>query len=126
MKDLFGNGGIGQWSTNEFAPTAAAPRRPDFGDILLEISRKDFAENKPETSVLAKVIAIFDFEDQESTDLGFKKGEEIEVLKKDGDWWSGRIGPNRTVNFPFNYVKVPEKMDDSDPLAQGGTHKKTT
>jgi len=67
---------------------------------------------------LAKVIAIFDFEAQESTDLGFKKGEAIEVLKKDGDWWSGRIGPNRTGNFPFNYVKVPEKMDDSDPLAQ--------
>ena len=74
--------------------------------------------------MLAKVIAIFDFEAQESTDLGFKKGEEIEVLKKDGDWWSGRIGPNRTGNFPFNYVKVPENMDDSDPLAQGGIHKK--
>ena len=69
---------------------------------------------------MAKVIAIFDFEAQESTDLGFKKGEEIEVLKKDGDWWSGRIGPNRTGNFPFNYVKVPEKMDESDPLAQTG------
>ena len=71
---------------------------------------------------MAKVIAIFDFEAQESTDLGFKKGEEIEVLKKDGDWWSGRIGPNRTGNFPFNYVKVPEKMDDSDPLAQARIH----
>ena len=54
--------------------------------------------------------------------MGFKKGEEIEVLKKDGDWWSGRIGPNRTGNFPFNYVKVPEKMDDSDPLAQARIH----
>ena len=85
---------------------------------------KDFTENKQdETKILAKVIAIFDFEAQESTDLGFKKGEEIEVLKKDGDWWSGRIGPNRTGNFPFNYVKVPEKMDESDPLAQTGVFK---
>ena len=74
---------------------------------------------------MVKVIAIFDFEAQESTDLGFKKGEEIEVLKKDGDWWSGRIGPNRTGNFPFNYVKVPEKMDDSDPLAQARIYRRS-
>ena len=94
MDDLFGNGGI------------------DFTD-----------SNKPveNEKVLVKVVAIFDFEAQEPTDLGFRKGEEIEVLKKEGDWWSGRIG-SRVGTFPFNYVKVPEKMDDSDPLAQVKTY----
>ena len=63
------------------------------------------------------VVAIFDFDAQEASDLGFKKGEKIEVLKRDGDWWTGRIG-SREGTFPYNYVKKPETMDSSDPLAE--------
>lgn len=31
-------------------------------------------------------------------------GDTIEVIKKDGDWWTGRIG-DRVGVFPFNYVQ---------------------
>jgi hypothetical protein len=31
-------------------------------------------------------------------------GESIEVIQKDGDWWTGRIG-DRVGTFPFNYVQ---------------------
>ena len=68
-------------------------------------------------AALETVVAIFDFEAQEGSDLGFKKGDKIEVLKREGAWWTGRIG-TREGNFPFNYVKKPETMDSSDPLAQ--------
>ena len=73
--------------------------------------------NSTSESTSEKVVAIFDFEAQEATDLGFKKGAEITVLKKDGDWWTGKIG-DKTGMFPYNYVKTREKMDESDPLAQ--------
>ena len=71
----------------------------------------------PSVPAADSVVAIFDFEAQQDTDLGFKKGDKIEVIKRDGDWWTGRIG-SREGTFPYNYVKKPEVMDAGDPLAQ--------
>ena len=76
-----------------------------------------FGPSVSQQAPLETVVAVFDFEAQEETDLGFKKGDKIEVIKRDGDWWTGRIG-SREGTFPFNYVKKPETMDSSDPLAQ--------
>jgi hypothetical protein len=36
-----------------------------------------------------------------------KAGVTIEVIKKDGDWWTGRMG-DRVGVFPFNYVQPVE------------------
>ncbi|XP_055386023.1 intersectin-1 [Condylostylus longicornis] len=52
-------------------------------------------------------IAAYPYDSSEPDDLKFNAGEIIIVTKKDGDWWTGRIG-ERVGLFPSNYV---EKAD---------------
>lgn len=47
--------------------------------------------------------ALFDFKPQEDNELEFKKGDLIEVIEQDGDWWRGRMGAEEGL-FPANYV----------------------
>lgn len=49
------------------------------------------------------VKALFDFKPQEDNELEFKKGDLIEVIEQDGDWWRGRMGAEEGL-FPANYV----------------------
>jgi intersectin len=55
-------------------------------------------------SVGEKYIACYPYQSAESGDLQFEAGEDVLVVKKDGDWWTGVIG-NRTGIFPANYVQ---------------------
>ncbi|CAG4970005.1 unnamed protein product [Colias eurytheme] len=48
-------------------------------------------------------IAAYPYASTEPGDLTFEAGERIEVIRRDGDWWTGRIGV-RTGIFPSNYV----------------------
>lgn len=48
--------------------------------------------------------AIYPYEATDTSDLSFDIGEHITVIKRDGDWWTGRIG-DRTGTFPNNYVQ---------------------
>ncbi|KAF9955561.1 hypothetical protein BGZ72_003621 [Mortierella alpina] len=53
------------------------------------------------------VVAMYDFTGVESTDLSFKKGDRITVVKKTlstNDWWTGRCN-GREGSFPANYVQ---------------------
>lgn len=55
-----------------------------------------------------EAVALFTFDADQPGDLGFKKGEVIQVTKKTGstnDWWTGIIG-SRTGIFPANYVEM--------------------
>ncbi len=52
--------------------------------------------------------AIYPYEATDPADLSFTAGERIIVLKRDGDWWTGKIG-DRTGTFPNNYV---QKIDN--------------
>lgn len=55
-----------------------------------------------------EAVALFTFDADQPGDLGFKKGEIIQVTKKTGstnDWWTGVIG-TRTGIFPANYVEM--------------------
>lgn len=54
-----------------------------------------------------KYISCYPYQSAEAGDLVFDAGEEILVVKKDGDWWTGVIG-NRTGIFPANYVLPPD------------------
>jgi len=36
--------------------------------------------------------------------LVFETGEQIEVTKKESEWWTGKIG-DRVGVFPYNYVE---------------------
>lgn len=49
-------------------------------------------------------IANYPYASVEQGDLSFSAGEMITVLKKDGDWWTGKIG-ERIGIFPSNYVQ---------------------
>ncbi|XP_050682373.1 intersectin-2 [Leptidea sinapis] len=48
-------------------------------------------------------IAAYPYVSTEPGDLTFEAGERIEIIRRDGDWWTGRIGV-RTGIFPSNYV----------------------
>ncbi|KAF9214241.1 hypothetical protein CPC16_000917 [Podila verticillata] len=57
---------------------------------------------KPDT-----VTAMYDFAGEQATDLSFKKGDIITVIKKTpskNDWWTGRC-QGREGSFPANYVE---------------------
>lgn len=51
-----------------------------------------------------KYIACYPYQSAEVGDLNFEVGEEMVVIKKEGDWWTGVIG-NRSGMFPANYVQ---------------------
>ncbi|GAM87173.1 hypothetical protein ANO11243_051940 [Dothideomycetidae sp. 11243] len=55
------------------------------------------------------VIALYDFGGQGDSDLAFREGDRIKVVKKTestDDWWTGELG-GRTGSFPANYVQLP-------------------
>jgi intersectin len=54
-----------------------------------------------------KYIACYPYQSAEAGDLQFEAGEDVLVVKKDGDWWTGVIG-NRTGIFPANYVQLAD------------------
>lgn len=37
-------------------------------------------------------IAAYPYNSTEPGDLVFEAGERIEVIRRDGDWWTGRVG----------------------------------
>ena len=50
-------------------------------------------------------IACYPYQSAEAGDLVFEAGEEVRVIKKEGEWWTGVIG-SRTGIFPNNYVQT--------------------
>ncbi|CAO3571974.1 unnamed protein product [Mortierella alpina] len=53
------------------------------------------------------VVALYDFTGEQATDLSFKKGDRITVVKRTpstNDWWTGRCS-GREGSFPANYVQ---------------------
>ena len=71
--------------TSEPAP-AASEAKPD---------------TKPESGMY---VAVFPYQSEEPGDLVFETGEQIEVTKKESEWWTGKIG-DRVGVFPYNYVE---------------------
>ncbi|KAI3635851.1 hypothetical protein MIR68_006489 [Amoeboaphelidium protococcarum] len=64
-------------------------------------------------SGVSVAIAMYDFVAQRQGDLSFKKGDQIEVVKKTtskDDWWVGKKvgGDGQTGNFPANYVEFKQ------------------
>ncbi len=56
--------------------------------------------------------AVYPYEAADASDLSFDIGELITVIKRDGDWWTGRIG-DRTGVFPNNYVQKFEYLQET-------------
>jgi len=52
-----------------------------------------------------KAQGVYDFNPQDDTELGFRVGEVITILKQNGDWWEGELRGKRGL-LPSNYVKL--------------------
>ncbi|EJU00985.1 DUF500-domain-containing protein, partial [Dacryopinax primogenitus] len=97
---------------NDFSETDEAT---PFGDELeLESKPRPTRQLSNKTDLkapdlgLGKGIALYNFEAQQSGDLGFRRGDVIVITKKSqstDDWWTGRIG-GKAGMFPANYVEV--------------------
>ncbi|KAJ1984626.1 ESCRT-0 subunit protein hse1 [Dimargaris verticillata] len=62
----------------------------------------------------ASVKALFDFSATESGELGFFKGDIIEVLdQKYKDWWKGKLRDQVGI-FPANYVQIIREPTQSE------------
>jgi len=60
--------------------------------------------------VLATVTALHAFRAEHPGDLGFEYRDEIEVHRRDGDWWHGRrIADGAEGTFPATYVDATLK-----------------
>ncbi|KAI9726684.1 MAG: hypothetical protein M1834_008949 [Cirrosporium novae-zelandiae] len=63
---------------------------------------------KPQATGKDQAVALFTFQADQPGDLGFKKGDVIQIIKrteKSTDWWTGRIGDREGI-FPSNYVEA--------------------
>lgn len=56
-------------------------------------------------------VASYPYQSQEPGDLSFNAGDLITVIKKEGDWWTGRIDNNVGI-FPSNYVQKSDIVSD--------------
>ena len=60
-------------------------------------------------------VAVFPYQSEEPGDLVFEAGEQIEVTKKESEWWTGKIG-DRVGVFPYNYVEpAPAGAGGAEP-----------
>lgn len=63
--------------------------------------------SRPAVLVADEVLALFNFEGEESGDLSFRVGDKITVIKRTDnkiDWWEGQTRDGRRGMFPGNYV----------------------
>jgi len=60
----------------------------------------------PAKSASVSLRAIFDFNASDSTELSFKEGDIITLVKKfdDSDWWEGQLNGKKGL-FPGNFVE---------------------
>jgi len=57
------------------------------------------------TVVMGTLIAKYDFQGAKESDLKFKAGDEIQVLRvRKNDWWVGQCKGAKGL-FPINYMK---------------------
>ncbi|KAG0013404.1 hypothetical protein BGZ80_011103 [Entomortierella chlamydospora] len=82
------NPSLGSYSSTDTRPRAPPPPPPPVS-------------TKPDI-----VTALYDFSGEQATDLSFKKGDIITVIKKTpskNDWWTGRCNGSEG-SFPANYT----------------------
>ena len=71
--------------------------------------------SRNEPSNFKRYVALFDYEARTQDDLGFKKGEELEVQNDSGDWWLARSRLTGLEGYiPCNYVAKVQSLE-SEP-----------
>ncbi|CAG9763141.1 unnamed protein product [Ceutorhynchus assimilis] len=86
---------------------AVVPEPLDSGKFVWKL---DVSPNLPmEDDSAEYYIANYPYQSQEPGDLTFNAGDMIAVIKKDGDWWTGKLNDISGI-FPSNYV---QKVDSA-------------
>ncbi|KAG1969911.1 tyrosine-protein kinase Lyn [Pimephales promelas] len=61
------------------------------------------------------VITLYPYEAIHDDDLGFKKGEKLEILEEHGEWWKAKSLTTRKEGFiPSNYVAEADTMETEE------------
>jgi intersectin len=58
---------------------------------------------------LDNYVALYPYQSAEVGDLTFEAGDMMVVTKKEGEWWTGKIG-SRIGLFPSNYVQKSDQQ----------------
>jgi amphiphysin len=108
------NGSSGSKPRPQSVPTASAiagataiPTMANSAKIPTMAKQATVPSPEPTKGPSPRVVkALYDFEPQQPDDLGFKAGDQIEVIESSesvNDWWKGRVN-GRVGYFPANYV----------------------
>ena len=54
-------------------------------------------------------VALYPYVSEDPNKLNFETGQVMNVIKKDGQWWSAQI-EDRTGLIPYNYVRPADKQ----------------
>ncbi|XP_030635030.1 tyrosine-protein kinase Lyn-like [Chanos chanos] len=99
---------IGQTSQNDGCsrdPTSL-PRSSSLlpGQILQNMN----AERAKEKTV----VTLYSYDPRNKDDLSFKKGEKLQILEEDGEWWKAKsLATGKVGLIPSNYVAAVDSMD---------------
>lgn len=68
------------------------------------------------TQQVKQYIALYDYEARTEEDLGFRKGEKLDILNNtDGDWWLAKSTVNGREGYvPSNYIAPLESINAED------------
>lgn len=64
------------------------------------------------TEVIDYYVATYAYQSQEPGDLSFNAGDSIGVIKKEGEWWTGKLNDLVGI-FPSNYVHKVDTAPNS-------------
>uniref|UniRef100_A0A8C4R367 Tyrosine-protein kinase n=2 Tax=Eptatretus burgeri TaxID=7764 RepID=A0A8C4R367_EPTBU len=70
------------------------------------------------------VVALYDYDKTQPDDLSFKKGDELQLLESDGDWWRARCPKSGNEGYvPSNYVAKRDSLEKEEWFFRGLTRK---
>jgi hypothetical protein len=52
-----------------------------------------------------QATALYDFKPEADNELGFAEGDVINIIKQEGDWWTGELRGKRGL-LPATYVQL--------------------
>lgn len=85
-----------------FRGIAEVPETNDTSQTIAATAAAEPIEEEPQD--VEYYIANYPYQSIEQGDLTFNAGDVIMVVKKDGEWWTGKIGETVGI-FPSNYVQ---------------------
>ncbi|XP_018431025.1 PREDICTED: intersectin-2 [Nanorana parkeri] len=89
-------------------------KTPEPEPVYAAVKRKP---STPSYTPAEDFVALYPYSSTEPGDLTFNEGDVIQVIQKDGEWWTGTVG-DRSGIFPSNYVRP---RDQEGPSSAGKT-----